>query len=289
VTAPIRAAAGGIGQVFADSAQAQREGVSYQDIKQRKPIEQATPYSNEGRPSAMDRYALTPVYGNAPQGIASGMAPRLRRAHQRRHDHNANGPRLRPDEADDGGRLRHGNERGWQDDQRRPFRVRWRRWQADFALDGHAAYKDAIARNERDKIRLAEMQAVRLGANPQQALQASQGIAQAAQQSGQAAQQAGQAQQVQQFAIDKAAREQSLIDAWDKAGTPEQKQAIAGQLKIMRGQQDKEGQFDATKGGQTVDPATGQIIDLPPVIFNKSTGQPVQQAQGGASSSATGR
>jgi hypothetical protein len=140
-------------------------------------------------------------------------------------------------------------------------------------------YKDAIARNERDKIRLAEMQAVRLGANPQQALQASQGIAQSAQQAGQAAQQAGQAQQVQQFAIDKAAREQSLIDAWDKAGTPEQKQAIAGQLKIMRGQQDKEGQFDATKGGQTVDPATGQIIDLPPVIFNKSTGQPVQQAQ----------
>jgi hypothetical protein len=160
-----------------------------------------------------------------------------------------------------------------------------------------AAYKDAIARNERDKIRLAEMQAVRLGANPQQALQASQGIAQAAQQSGlaqqerqiaieqapqqfkQAQQAAIQAQQVQQFAIDKAAREQSLIDAWDKAGTPEQKQAIAGQLKIMRGQQDKEGQFDATKGGQTVDPATGQIIDLPPVIFNKSTGQPVQQAQ----------
>lgn len=140
-------------------------------------------------------------------------------------------------------------------------------------------YKDAIARNERDKIRLAEMQAVRLGANPQQALQASQGIAQSAQQAGQAAQQAGQAQQVQQFAIDKAAREQSLIDAWDKAATPEQKQAIAGQLKIMRGQQDKEGQFDATKGGQAVDQATGQIIDLPPVIFNKSTGQPVQQAQ----------
>jgi len=279
VTAPIRAAAGGIGQVFADSAQAQREGVSYQDIKQRKPIEQATPYSNEGRPSAMDRYALTPVYGNAPQGIASGMAQdsgartkdgmtttQMGRGFDPTKLTMADGYGMASNAA---GKTISAGPSEYVGADGKPT-SRW---------TDTAAYKDAIARNERDKIRLAEMQAVRLGANPQQALQASQGIAQAAQQSGLAAQQAGQAQQVQQFAIDKAAREQSLIDAWDKAGTPEQKQAIAGQLKIVRGQQEKEGQFDATKGGQAVDPATGQIIDLPPVIFNKSTGQPVQQAQ----------
>jgi hypothetical protein len=279
VTSPIRAAAGGIGQVFADSAQAQREGVSYQDIKQRKPIEQATPYSNEGRPSAMDRYALTPVYGSDPQGIASGMAQdsgartkdgmtttQMGRGFDPTQLTMADGYGMATNAA---GKTISAGPSEYVGADGKPT-SRWTDTQQ---------YKDAIARNERDKIRLAEMQAVRLGANPQQALQASQGIAQSAQQAGQAAQQAGQAQQVQQFAIDKAAREQSLIDAWDKAGTPEQKQAIAGQLKIMRGQQDKEGQFDATKGGQTVDPATGQIIDLPPVIFNKSTGQPVQQAQ----------
>lgn len=144
-------------------------------------------------------------------------------------------------------------------------------------------YKDAIARNEADKLRLAEMRAQRLGADPMAVQKASQGIAQAVQQSGLAAQQAGQAQQVQQFAIDRAAREQSLIDAWDKAGTPEQKQAIAGQLKIMRGQQDKEGQFkDAVE--EVVDEKTGQVIKRP-VIYNANTGQPVQQGQAQAQQS----
>ncbi len=227
----------------------------------------------------MDRYALTPVYGNAPQGIASGMAQdsgartkdgmtttQMGRGFDPTKLTMADGYGMASNAA---GKTISAGPSEYVGADGKPT-SRW---------TDTAAYKDAIARNERDKIRLAEMQAVRLGANPQQALQASQGIAQAAQQSGLAAQQAGQAQQVQQFAIDKAAREQSLIDAWDKAGTPEQKQAIAGQLKIVRGQQEKEGQFDATKGGQAVDPATGQIIDLPPVIFNKSTGQPVQQAQ----------
>jgi len=144
-------------------------------------------------------------------------------------------------------------------------------------------YKDAIARNQADKLRLAEMQSQRLGADPMAVQRASQGIAQAVQQSGLAAQQAGQAQQVQQFAIDRAAREQSLIDAWDKAETPEQKQAIAGQLKIMRGQQDKEGQFkDAVE--EVVDEKTGQVIKRP-VIYNASTGQPVQQGQAQAQQS----
>jgi hypothetical protein len=281
VTAPIRAAAGGIGQVFADSAQAQREGVSYQDVQARKAQAQTAQQAAPSQVRAIDNAAPT-------QGIAAGINPAKTPEDAARMQNVA---------ANDGmtttqmGRGFDPTKLTMADGYGMASNAAGKTISAGpseyVGADGKptsrwtdtAAYKDAIARNERDKIRLAEIQAVRLGANPQQALQASQGIAQAAQQSGLAAQQAGQAQQVQQFAIDKAAREQSLIDAWDKAGTPEQKQAIAGQLKIMRGQQDKEGQFDATKGGQTVDPATGQIIDLPPVIFNKSTGQPVQQAQ----------
>jgi hypothetical protein len=144
-------------------------------------------------------------------------------------------------------------------------------------------YKDAIARNQADKLRLAEMQSQRLGADPMAVQKASQGIAQSVMQSGLAAQQAGQAQQIQQFAIDRAAREQSLIDAWDKAETPEQKQAIAGQLKIMRGQQEKEGQFkDAVE--EVVDEKTGQVIKRP-VIYSANTGQQAQQGQSQAQQS----
>jgi hypothetical protein len=289
VTAPIRAAAGGIGQVFADSAEAQRKQIPYQEVQARRAQEQAAQQEAQTSQRGAASQRLT-IDRAAPQiqGIAAGINPAKTPEDAARMQNVA---------ANDGmtttqmGRGFDPTKLTMADGYGMASNAAGKTIAAGpseyVGADGKPTsrwtdtqqYKDAIARNERDKIRLAEMQAVRLGANPQQALQASQGIAQAAQQSGLAAQQAGQAQQVQQFAIDKAAREQSLIDAWDKAGTPEQKQAIAGQLKIMRGQQDKEGQFDATKGGQTVDPATGQIIDLPPVIFNKSTGQPVQQAQ----------
>ena len=63
----------------------------------------------------------------------------IRRSRQRRHDHDANGRRLRPDKASDGRWLRHGNERCRQDNRRWQYRVRRRRWQAHIALDGHAA------------------------------------------------------------------------------------------------------------------------------------------------------
>ena len=51
----------------------------------------------------------------------------------------------------------------------------------------------------------------------------------------------------------------------------------------MRGQQDKEGQFkDAVE--EVVDEKTGQVIKRP-VIYNASTGQPVQQGQAQAQQS----
>ena len=247
------------------------------------PVPAAQPYSNEGRPSAMDNYALTPVYATTPKGIAAGVSQpsgavvndgmtttqmgrgfdptKLQMAPGYGMATNAAGKTISVGPAEYVGADGKPTSR-WTDTQQ---------------------YKDAIARNEADKLRLAEMQARRLGADPMAVQKASQGIAQAVQQSGLAAQQAGHAQQVQQFAIDRAAREQSLIDAWDKAGTPEQKQAIAGQLKIMRGQQDKEGQFkDAVE--EVVDEKTGQVIKRP-VIYNASTGQPVQQGHAQAQQS----
>ncbi len=165
-----------VGQVFADSARAQQEGVSYQDIQQRKPVHQAAPYSNEGRPSAMDNYALTPVYGPDPKGIAAGVAQpsgavakdgmtttqigvgfdptKLQMADGYGMATNAAGKTIAAGNAEYVGADGRPTSR-WTDTQQ---------------------YKDAIARNEADKLRLAEMRAQRLGADPMAVQKASQGI-----------------------------------------------------------------------------------------------------------------
>ena len=165
-----------VGQVFTDSARAQQEGVSYQDIQQRKPVQQSAPYSNEGRPSAMDNYALTPV-GPAGQGITAGVAQpsgavvkdgmtttqmgagfdptKIQIAPGYGMATNAAGKTIAAGNAEYVGADGRPTSR-WTDTQQ---------------------YKDAIARNEADKLRLAEMQAQRLGADPMAVQKASQGIA----------------------------------------------------------------------------------------------------------------
>jgi hypothetical protein len=273
----LQSTASRIGQVFSDSAKANLEGKTYQDIQAERAKVQETQRSAESKRQAIDN-ASKPVEGIAQAAMRPAQQPADSGAIQRNGLTTTQmGAGFDPTQLTMAPGYGMASNAAGKTISVGPSQY--------VAADGSPTsrwedtrdYKDAIARNERDKIRLAEMQAVRLGANPQQALQASQGIAQAAQQSGQAAQQAGQAQQVQQFAIDKAAREQSLIDAWDKAETPEQKQAIAGQLKIMRGQQDKEGQFkDAVE--EVVDEKTGQVIKRP-VIYNASTGQPAGQTK----------
>jgi hypothetical protein len=101
--------AGGIGQVFADSAEAQRKQISYQEVQARSQ-EQAAHTATKRKPSAWQQAKDSLSTGGAAQGIAAGINPaktpktlpyaECRR--KRRHDHNANGTRLRPDEADDG-------------------------------------------------------------------------------------------------------------------------------------------------------------------------------------------
>jgi len=274
-----------VGNVFADSAEANRKGTTYGDARAARIAAEgkanAAPYSNEGRPSALGQAYQS--YKPQAQGIAAGVAndygavvndgmtttqmgagfdpTKLQMAPGYGMASNAAGKTIAVGPSEYVGSDGQPTSR-WTDTQQ---------------------YKDAIARNQADKLRLAEMQSQRLGADPMAVQKASQGIAQSVMQSGLAAQQAGQAQQIQQFAIDRAAREQSLIDAWDKAETPEQKQAIAGQLKIMRGQQEKEGQFkDAVE--EVVDEKTGQVIKRP-VIYSANTGQQAQQGQSQAQQS----
>ena len=278
-----------VGNVFADSAEAQRQGTTYGAAREARISSEgranAAPYSNEGRPSALGQAYES--YRPPAQGITAGVA----NADARMQNVAANdgmtttqmGAGFDPTKLQMAPGYGMATNAAGKTIAVGPSEYVGSNGQPTSRWTDTQQYKDAIARNQADKLRLAEMQSQRLGADPMAVQKASQGIAQSVMQSGLAAQQAGQAQQIHQFAIDRAAREQSLIDAWDKAETPEQKQAIAGQLKIMRGQQDKEGQFkDAVE--EVVDEKTGQVIKRP-VIYNASTGQPVQQGQAQAQQS----
>jgi len=278
-----------VGNVFADSAEAQRQGTTYGAAREARISSEgranAAPYSNEGRPSALGQAYES--YRPPAQGITAGVA----NADARMQNVAANdgmtttqmGAGFDPTKLQMAPGYGMATNAAGKTIAVGPSEYVGSNGQPTSRWTDTQQYKDAIARNQADKLRLAEMQSQRLGADPMAVQKASQGIAQSVMQSGLAAQQAGQAQQIQQFAIDRAAREQSLIDAWDKAETPEQKQAIAGQLKIMRGQQEKEGQFkDAVE--EVVDEKTGQVIKRP-VIYSANTGQQAQQGQSQAQQS----
>jgi ribosome assembly protein YihI (activator of Der GTPase) len=75
---------------------------------------------------------------------------------------------------------------------------------------------------------------------------------------------------------------QQLMDAQQEylnAKTPEEQKAAERKLTILGGKQAQNDQYAFAPGGQVVDPATGQTITQPGVIFNKATGQAVQQSQ----------
>ena len=68
--------------------------------------------------------------------------------------------------------------------------------------------------------------------------------------------------------------------ALQAAKTPAEKVAAEDNLRALQGKYGKEAppdQYAYAPGGQTIDPVTGQTITQPGVIFNKATGQQVQQ------------
>lgn len=168
-----------VGNVFADSAEAQRQGTTYGAAREARIASEgkanAAPYSNEGRPSAMDNYALTPA-GPASQGITAGVAQPSSAVVKDGMTTTQMGAGFDPTKlqmADGYGMMTNaagktiaaGNTEYVGADGRTTSR--WTDTQQ---------YKDAIARNEADKLRLAEMQARRLGADPMAVQAASQGI-----------------------------------------------------------------------------------------------------------------
>lgn len=73
-----------------------------------------------------------------------------------------------------------------------------------------------------------------------------------------------------------AARVERLYEQYEQASTPEEKSAIAEQLRVLSGDSQAP-RFAVAAGGQIIDPTTQQLITQPAQIFNTQTGEFVQQ------------
>lgn len=126
------------------------------------------------------------------------------------------------------------------------------------------AYKDAIARNEADKMRLAEMQSLRLGADPMAIQSARQGIASAVL--------GNQAKEAEMRRNDQL---QSLLAKASATTDPEQHKLALQNYLAARGINPRESdEWEIKDGGQyTVPNGMGgvQVVNRGPIAFNKKT------------------
>ena len=77
-------------------------------------------------------------------------------------------------------------------------------------------------------------------------------------------------------------RIERLYEQYDKA-KPDDRAAIAEKIRVLSGK-DQPARYAVAQGGQEIDPATGQLVTRPAMVFNQQTGEIVQQQ--GASSQA---
>jgi hypothetical protein len=253
----LQSTAGGIGQVFADSAQAQQEGVSYQDIQARKAREQAAP---PVAPSPVQTRAVNSA-ASAQQGIAQGVRPAQRPAmHADSGATQSNGLTVTQMGAGfDPTRLTMAPGYGMASNAAgKTVSVGPSQY---VAADGSptsrwedtAAYQDAISRNERNKIRLAEMQANRSGQNPLATLAASRSISDAAM-NAPFDQQTRQAQ-AQSAAMDLAQKKRvdALAETYRNAKTPEEQAKALDEFNALTGRSKEEWKAVHAAGRQTID------------------------------------
>lgn len=143
-------------------------------------------------------------------------------------------------------------------------------------------YADAIARNERDKLRLAEMQAQRLGADPMAVQKASQGISQAVMQAPLDAR--VKQQQIQQgdIAAQNANELRALYEAHKAAKTPEERGAYEEAIRVRTGKDNKLQVVDL--GSKTVDDGMGgtKVVPLGQAVIDANTKKRIPLEQGGA-------
>jgi hypothetical protein len=134
-------------------------------------------------------------------------------------------------------------------------------------------YKDAIARNQADKLRLAEMQSQRLGADPMAVQKASQGIAQSVMQAPLDAR--VKQQQIQQgdVAAQNANELRALYEAHKTAKTPEERSLYEEAIRVRTGKDNKLLAVDL--GSDKVTDEMGNVKGIPrgQGVINQTTGQ----------------
>lgn len=77
-------------------------------------------------------------------------------------------------------------------------------------------------------------------------------------------------------------RAEKLYAAYENAKTPEERAAVAEQLRVMSGK-DAPNRFTVVPGGQEFDPTANMVLNRPAMVLNNQTGQPVNL--GGAQAS----
>ena len=77
-------------------------------------------------------------------------------------------------------------------------------------------------------------------------------------------------------------RAEKLYAAYESAKTPEERAAVAEQLRVLSGKE-APNRFTVVPGGQEFDPAANMVLNRPAMVLNNQTGQPVNL--GGAQAS----
>ena len=139
-------------------------------------------------------------------------------------------------------------------------------------------YKDAIARNQADKLRLAEMQSQRLGADPMAVQKASQGISQAVMQAPLDARMKQQQIQQGDIAAQNANELRALYEAHKTAKTPEERGAYEEAIRVRTGKDNKLLAVDL--GSDSVTDAMGNVKAIPrgQAVIDQSTKQRIPLA-----------
>jgi hypothetical protein len=88
-------------------------------------------------------------------------------------------------------------------------------------------------------------------------------------------------QQVRGFDIRAGQRQERLHQRYEAAKTPEERSAIAQQIRDLSGKTEQANRFTVVSGGQEWDAAAGAMRNVPARVLNNQTGQFVGQ-QGGA-------
>lgn len=139
-------------------------------------------------------------------------------------------------------------------------------------------YKDAIARNQADKLRLAEMQSQRLGADPMAVQKASQGISHAVMQAPLDARMKQQQIQQGDIAAQNANELRALYEAHKTAKTPEERGAYEEAIRVRTGKDNKLLAVDL--GSDSVTDAMGNVKAIPrgQAVIDQSTKQRIPLA-----------